>query len=100
MKWEEYEIDIIKKYAGILSSTKIAELCQKGRTYAQVKCKAARLEISLRTYGENCSWSKYSNHDCELARQLHEGGMLLITIGEKMEIPYHALHSILYFKRS
>lgn len=71
-----------------------------GRGVDSVKHKARAIGVSLRTYGERCPWAKYSDHDCELARRLHEEGMSLPLIAEKLEIPYWAVHSIVYFKRA
>ena len=97
--WKAEELEVIRESAGKLTSEQIAERLGNGRTAVSVKHKARSLGLSLRQYGENCSWSKYSNHDCELARSLHEEGMSVDSICEKLEIPHHAMHSILYFKR-
>lgn len=97
--WTLDEIAIVKTYAGKLTAKQIVEKLGYKRTVASVKQKAQSLGLSLRQYGENCVWAKYSDHDCELARSLHEDGMPIKLICEKLEIPYHAMHSILYFKR-
>jgi len=97
-RWTPAEDAIISKHAGTLTATKIAAQLEE-RTASQVTHRAKRLKISLKTHGDNCSWSKYSDHDCELARQLHDEGMAVKLISEKLEIPFHALTSIIYHKR-
>ena len=96
--WEDEEVTILRTLAGAFTSYEIGHIL--GRSSDSVKHRARRLRVSLRTYGERCPWSKYSNEQAELARSLHEqGGVKIREIGDRLGIPYHALHSIIYFKR-
>lgn len=96
--WSSKEIVILRKRVGSKTSAEIGR--EIGRTSDSVKHQVRKIGLSLKLRGDKCSWTKYSDHDCELARCLHSDGMPVKIISEKLEIPSHALHSILYFKRA
>jgi hypothetical protein len=95
--WTLAELRQLRTHAATMTAAQIGALI--GRTADAVKHKARQRGLSLRKCGERCSWAKYSDAQCEQARQLHEAGTPIRRIGEIVQMPFHALHSVLYFKR-
>ena len=95
--WTQAELRVLRQHAATMTSAQIGALL--GRTSDAVKHKARQRGLSLCKQGERCSWAKYSDAQCEQARQLHEAGTPIRRIGEIVQMPFHALHSVIYFKR-
>lgn len=95
--WSDAEVARLRDLAGTTSTLQIAAAL--GRPEHSIKGKARGLGLRLKTYGEACSWAKYSDETCERARALHQAKVTLPEISRRLSIPYHALHSIIYFKR-
>lgn len=93
-KWNECEIKVIRKYAGILTAEDIGLLI--GRTKEAVISRASKLHISLQKSGDCHHSRKYSQADEELARQLHAAGMRPRHIAEKLGINPISIGNFLY----
>ncbi|AXH72143.1 MAG: DNA-binding protein [Siphoviridae sp. ctdc_1] len=91
------EIRLIRRLAKTHTAQQIAEMT--GRSRRSVANKAFDLGISMKKHGDNHYNVKYSDEDVELARQLHEAGLGVREIAEKMEIPQDHLSNILYFRK-
>lgn len=89
-RYTSEEINIIRRYAGIESASFIASLL--GRSFYSV-CRAARNNgISLTRYGDNCSFSVYSDEDVLLIRQLHDEGLSVKEISGKFDVPSYMIY--------
>lgn len=93
-RWNETEDKALKESASTLSAQQIG--CLLGRTERSVRARATIIGIGLKKSGDTHHSRKYSEADIDLARQLHDTGMKLNLIAEKLEIPYPALKNYFY----
>jgi len=95
--WTDEEKTLLKRNAPNMTSSQLAKLLNRG--IDSVKHKARQMGVSLRKYGEACSWAKYSNEVVEQARGLHESGVTPREISRKLGVPYWNICDFVYFKR-
>lgn len=93
-RWSAAEDKVVKDHASTLTAKQIGHLL--GRTEKSIGARAAVIGIQLRKRGDAYHGRKYPEADIELARQLHETGMGLRMIAEKMEIPFASLKNYFY----
>jgi len=91
------EDKVIINNAGKLTIDQIGKLINRTAKSVQTRgqlLKKKGLIDSLYCYGENHHCSVYSNEDVELVRQLHDEGLPMKLIAEKMEIPYQYVQKL------
>ncbi|NWA20299.1 DNA-binding protein [Serratia liquefaciens] len=93
-KWQESEMNILRKYAATLTAEDIGLII--GRSKHAVKSKARDLHISLQKRGDCHHSAKYSQADTELARQLYAEGVRPRHIAEKLGIKSISIGNYLY----
>ncbi|HHQ6580438.1 TPA: hypothetical protein ACSTJ2_002425 [Serratia fonticola] len=93
-RWNEAEDKVLKESASTLSAKQIS--CLLGRTEKSVGVRAAIIGVSMRKSGDAHHSRKYSEADIDLAHQLHDTGMKLNVIAEKLEIPATSLKNYFY----
>jgi hypothetical protein len=96
-RWSSTEDATIKRLAEDLTSAELADLL--GRTPDAIKHRAKRLRVSLRKYGQACSWAKYPNLMVEAAREMHDAGKGPRVISQELGVPYWAVCDWVYYKR-
>lgn len=85
MKYTPAEVRLIRKYAVTHTAQQIGEML--GRSRYSVIQKARSEGISMIKHGETHYNVKYTDHDVELCRALHDEGLSQTEIAKKMEIP-------------
>lgn len=95
--WTEDETLLLRRLAGTMTSTRIAVVLN--RSLWSVQDKARANHIKLKTRGAASACAKYSAQLCEQAHQMHRAKVRLCDISQRLVIPYHALHSILYRRK-
>lgn len=93
-RWNEAEDKTVKESANTLTAKQIGYLL--GRTEKSVQARAIIIGIGLRKSGNAHHSRKYSEADIDLAHQLHNTGMGLRLIAEKLEIPAVSLKNYFY----
>lgn len=93
-RWSEDEDNTLKENAKALAVKQIANLL--GRTPKAVGARANLIGVNLKKSGDAYHGRKYPSADIELARRLHESGMKLRLIAEKLEIPFTSLKNYFY----
>ncbi|CAI2140718.1 DNA-binding protein [Serratia marcescens] len=93
-RWSENEDQTLKDSAKTLAVKQIAHLL--GRTPKAVSNRANLIGVGLKKSGDAYHGRKYPEADIELARRLHESGMKLRLIAEKLEIPFTSLKNYFY----
>ncbi|CAI1970545.1 hypothetical protein [Serratia marcescens] len=94
--WKKSEIDFLCNNVRSLCYRKIAY--SLGRTTRGVREKARELKVNPGQIGEANRNVKYSDHDVDLCRALHEKGIKPRIIARKMEMPIKAVYAIVYFR--
>uniref|UniRef100_UPI003A93CD49 hypothetical protein n=1 Tax=Salmonella enterica TaxID=28901 RepID=UPI003A93CD49 len=92
--FSDYESSIVRRYAGILSSSQIGAIIN--RPYYAVLNYANRQGISLTRYGDNNQSTVYSDEDVNFVRALHDEGISFSDILSKFDMPRSRLCSFLY----
>ena len=95
--WTEADDKLLKKNAATMTSAELSKLLDRGPS--AIKHRASKLGISLKKYGEKCSYAKYSDAVCEKARELHDGGMRPVDISRKLNVPYWNVCDFVYYRR-
>jgi len=83
--WTDEEKKFIRKNAPLMTITEVAE--KLGRTRPSVFNYASQNGIRFIKRGESHWRVTVSDEDVELCRQLHDAGLTIREIAEKMEIP-------------
>lgn len=93
-RWNEAEDKALRQNASTMTAKQIG--CLLGRTEKSVCIRAAIIGVGMRKSGDAHHSRKYSEADIDLARQLHDTGMKLSLIAEKLEIPAASLKNYFY----
>ncbi|UAN43865.1 DNA-binding protein [Serratia sp. JSRIV001] len=93
-RWNETEEKALKQNASTMTAKQIGYLL--GRTEKSVSVRAAIIGVCMRKSGDAHHSRKYSEADIDIARQLHDAGMGLRLIAEKLEIPAASLKNYFY----
>lgn len=96
-KWSSYEIKVLKKCAGVLSASEIAQII--GRSVGGVEGKAQGMGISLMLWGEKHHRAKHPDSAVEFARKLYENGWSVRKISAKYKWPLPTVQAWCYFKQ-
>lgn len=94
-RWTKAELQYLRTHGGKVSLAEIAAAI--GRTRAAVACKAVEIGVDCKTYGERHWMSRHSDADVDLCRQLHEAGLSVPEIAEKMEMPRGTVGNIVHY---
>lgn len=95
--WTEEDDKVLKDNAATMTSYELAAILQRGQD--SVKHRARKIGVSLRKYGQRCSWAKYSDDVVETARRMHRRGVGPRDISDTIGVPYWAVCDFVYFKR-
>ncbi|MBP3141863.1 hypothetical protein ACTFQF_12155 [Aliivibrio fischeri] len=90
------DVRYLSKYYGIKPLSEIAS--HLGRTNKQLRDKAYKLGLGARYIGSNHQFSKHSDDDIELIRQLDDIGMSHSDIADKMETNRSYVTQLVNFK--
>ncbi|EFH3308133.1 TPA: DNA-binding protein [Escherichia coli] len=96
-RWCRAEIMILRQCAGTMKVKSIGSLI--GRSEAAVRTKVREKGVSLLLRGDFHQSAKYSQHDIELARQLHQRGVSRREIARKFGMPLRTVNNYVYFDR-
>ncbi len=98
MKYSPLEDSILRQYARTHTAAQIAVMLNRSRK--SVTNRVHLLGISMIKNGDNHYAVKHSDHDVELCRALHDEGLSVTEIADKMEIPQSYVSQIVrYHKR-
>lgn len=93
-RWSKNEDRALKESASSLSAKQIAHLL--GRSAKAVSNRASLIGVNLKKSGDAYHGRKYPEADIQLAHKLHESGMKLRLVAEKLEIPFSSLKNYFY----
>jgi hypothetical protein len=93
--WTWEDTKTLKKMAGKHHPQEIADAL--GRTLPAVKGKARKLSLCLIVYGEKHTSARYSNHEVERCRRLHEQGWGPSKISKTYGYGIHTVKAWIYF---
>lgn len=94
--WSPVELAYLRENIRTTQCRVIAE--SLGRTLRSTQIKALKEGGGPRNFGERHHLAKYSDHDIELCRELHAGGLGPKIIAEKMEMPVSTVEGIVYYR--
>ncbi|EOI7372953.1 TPA: hypothetical protein ACJFUB_004440 [Yersinia enterocolitica] len=94
--WSPVELAYLRENAGTTRHQAIAD--HLGRTLRSAQLKALKEGFRPRNIGERHYLAKYSDHDVDLCRELHEEGLSVRIIAEKMEMPVSTVEAIVYYR--
>ncbi|OWF73535.1 hypothetical protein B4902_08520 [Yersinia frederiksenii] len=94
--WSAVELSYLRENVEITRHQAIAD--HLGRTLRSAQIKALKEGFVPRNIGERHYRAKYSDHDVELCRELHEQGIGTKVIAEKMEMPVSTVEAIVYYR--
>ncbi|HDL7014690.1 TPA: hypothetical protein PXN82_003834 [Yersinia enterocolitica] len=94
--WSPVELDYLRENVGTTRHQAIAD--HLGRTLRSAQIKALKEGFGPSNIGERHYLAKYSDHDVELCRGLHEKGVGPKIIAEKMEMPVSTVEAIVYYR--
>ncbi|MFV8407253.1 helix-turn-helix domain-containing protein [Vibrio harveyi] len=90
------EVSYIRRYYGVKTVESIA--IHLGRTPKSIMAKAFSLGLGGRYFGSNHHFSKLSDHDVDLIRELHDEGLSIHSIARKMEVHPRAISNIVKYR--
>lgn len=91
------ELQILRQHAASHTGQQLADML--GRTKDSVYMKAVREGISMKKAGINHYRLKYPEDEVELCRQLHEEGLTVAVIADKMEMPRNYVSQLVNFRK-
>ena len=90
------EVSYIRRYYGVKTVESIAS--HLGRTPKSIMAKAWSLGLGGRYFGSNHHQSKLSDHEVDLIRELHDEGLSIRSIANKMEVDRRAISQIVEYR--
>lgn len=97
-EWSEQEKQFVIKNAPFMTKVQMAKVLNRTEISIQSFCQYHK--IRLAKTGQYHHSSRISDEDVEMCRKLHEEGVPVRDIAEKMEINRHLVHSIVYYRRT
>lgn len=88
--WTDAQTKLLMSSAEKMTAAEIAAALGKSEVAVWSRAYYLRkkgVDVALQKSGENHYGARHSDHDVELCRQLHDAGVSMAVVAEKMEIP-------------